>query len=168
MRILTLLLLSMSIVSAHPHCFIDVYPAVGEKKITVKWVFDEMSSQMLMMDFDRDSDGRFSDAESRTLYKEGFESLKAYDYYTAFFKGSARLPTGAAEGFRASVEQFRVQYRFTLPLPEGATAVRFYDEENYSAFVVEDAFVRKANPGKTYRVREFEGDMGIGYILELK
>ncbi|MEJ2501531.1 MAG: hypothetical protein P8Y65_10545 [Campylobacterales bacterium] len=79
-------------------------------------------------------------------------------------KGSA----GAAEGFRASVEGFRVQYRFTLPLPEGATSVRFYDEENYSAFVVEDAYVREANPGKHYKVRMYEGDMGVGYILELK
>ncbi|MEJ2501532.1 MAG: DUF1007 family protein, partial [Campylobacterales bacterium] len=102
-----LLLFWVTLLSAHPHCFIDVHPAVDGKKLTVKWVFDQMSSQMLMMDFDRDADGRFSDKESRALYKEGFESLKAYDYYTEFFNGSVKLPTGAAEGFRASVEGFR-------------------------------------------------------------
>jgi len=168
MRILTLLMLSMTLLSAHPHCFIDVYPAVGDKMITVTWVLDEMSSQMLLMDYDRDKDGTFSDAESETVYEEGFVPLRGYDYYTKFYRGNSALKTGSAEDFRASVEGFRVRYRFTLSLPEGTTAVRFYDEENYSAFVVEGRFVREANPGKTYRVREFEGDMGIGYILELK
>jgi ABC-type uncharacterized transport system substrate-binding protein len=168
MRILTLLIFSITLLSAHPHCFIDVYPAVDGKKLTVKWVFDQMSSQMLVMDFDRDRDGQFSDAESAAVYKEGFESLREYGYYTKFFSGGAPLATGQAEGFRAAIDGFRVQYRFALSLPEGATSVRFYDEENYSAFVVEEDFVREANPGKTYKVREFEGDMGVGYILELK
>jgi len=168
MRILTFLLLSITLLSAHPHCFIDVYPAVGKQKITIRWVLDEMSSQMLMMDYDRDRDGRISDEENRALYASGFAPLRAYGYYTRFFRGGTPLPTAEAEDFRASVDGFRLQYRFTLPLPEGATSVRFYDEENFSAFVVEEAYVREANPGKTYTLRPYEGEMGIGYMLELK
>ncbi len=55
--VLFLFLLPVTLLMAHPHCFIDVHPAVGAKKVTITWVIDEMSSQMMLMDFDSDHDG---------------------------------------------------------------------------------------------------------------
>jgi ABC-type uncharacterized transport system substrate-binding protein len=168
MRIFLLLLFPVAFLFAHPHCFINVYPVVGEKKLTITWDMDEMSSQIMLMDFDRDHNGQFSKNESRALFNTSFNSLHKYDYYTRFFRGKTPLPTGRASDFRASVKGFRVQYHFSLPLQEGVTMVRFCDEENFTAFLLDEASVRKANLGKHYKIRTYEGEIGYGYILELK
>lgn len=168
MRLLILFSMAAVLLSAHPHCFIDVYPSVGKEKVTIRWLFDDMSSQMMLMDFDRDHDGQLNASESRNLYAEAFASLKSYEYYTYFYRGSVKLPTGTAEGFTAAVEQNRISYTFSLPLPDGATDVRFYDDELFTAFVLEPAFVREANPGRAYTIKPFESANAPGYLLELK
>lgn len=168
MRIFYLMLLPITFLFAHPHCFIDVYPSIREKQIEITWIMDEMSSQIMLMDFDRDHNGQLSSQESLSLFQETFVSLKKYNYYIRFLRQKTLLPTGKVSNFRASVSKGKVQYRFRLPLPAGTTTVRFCDEENYTAFIVNDAFVRKANAGKFYKVKPYNGEIGVGYAMELK
>ena len=168
MRTFILITLSSIILSAHPHCFIDVYPAVKKESITIRWVFDEMSSQMLILDFDRDRNGKLNEKESEMLYKETFIHLKEFDYYTYFYHKNKKLPTPLSDSFMATIDENRVNYYFTLKLPEGTTAIKFYDDEMFTAYVLKDAFVKTANPTKSYKLKKLDGDYFFGYILELE
>ena len=56
---------------AHPHTFIEVYPTIKVKgnKITnfhLKWKMDEMTSSMLVMEFDQNGDGKIDKKEVST------------------------------------------------------------------------------------------------------
>jgi len=167
MRTVILVFLSSIILSAHPHCFVDVYPTLTKEQVTIRWVFDEMSSQMLIMDFDADRNGKLSEEES-AMVKESFSGLKEFEYYTYFFRGEEKLPTPPSDSFLATIEGYKVNFYFTLKLPKGTTIIKFYDEEMFSAYILNETFVREANPTKSYRLKKLDGDYFFGYILELQ
>jgi ABC-type uncharacterized transport system substrate-binding protein len=160
LRSFWVLLSLWTVLGAHPHTFIDVYPTLGKERIAIRWVIDEMSSQMLILDFDSDGDGSLSPAESDRLRDELFTSLHDYGYYTYFYRGGKRLPSPKAADFRATIEEYRIHYQFTLPLPEGTETIRFYDAENFSAFFVKDV------NGRSWKCRKLDEEFGFGYELE--
>lgn len=168
MKTVSLFFIFSALLFAHPHTFIDVYPTVKKANMRVKWVFDEMTSQVMMMDFDTDHDRKLDAVESERIYINNFASLNSFDYYTYFYRNETKLPTAKAHSFRASAENERVVFTFTLPLPKEVNRVMFYDEEMFSAFVLKEAFVKQANPQSRYRLKELDGDFYFGYILELQ
>lgn len=151
---------------AHPHTFIDVFPTLRDDSIAIRWVIDEMSSQMLILDFDSDGDGTFSPSESDRVRDELFSSLYDYGYYTYFYRGGKRLPAPKATGFRATIEEYKINYHFTLPLPEGTEMIRFYDAENFSAFFLKDVNDRSSEEGHPWKSRKLGEAYGFGYELE--
>lgn len=153
---------------AHPHVFVDVYPKIGTDAVQIRWVFDEMSSNMLIMDYDFDHDGAISSSESEALHSDIFAPLKEYGYYTYFFKGGQQLPIGEARDFAASIQESQVVFTFTLPRPKAAETIRFYDPENMTGYKVAETFVKEANPGNSFAVHTHDFDYYYGYILELK
>jgi ABC-type uncharacterized transport system substrate-binding protein len=163
---LSILLLS-TFLYAHPHCFIDVHPTINKNSITLKWVFDEMSSQMLIMDFDANHDTKISKKESQTIYKEAFIHLKEYKYYTYFLNKKNKMPTPDATNFSASIQDFRLAYTFTLSLDAKTTSIEFYDEDMYSAFVIENEFIKLQDTNKKLKLKEMDNDYFFGYALEL-
>ncbi|MBD3792342.1 MAG: DUF1007 family protein [Campylobacterales bacterium] len=165
--VISLLVFTLSLF-AHPHVFVDVYPKVGKETIQLRWVFDEMTSNMLIMDYDVDHDNAFSPAESEVLVSDIFASLKEHDYYTYFFKGEEQLSTGEARDFGASIHGSQLVFTFTLTRPAEAETVRFFDVDNMTAYQVTEAFVKEANPGQFFKVYEHEYDYYYGYVLELK
>lgn len=168
MKIVIPLLVFTLTLFAHPHVFVDVYPKIGKDTIQLRWVFDEMTSNMLIMDYDADHDNAFSPAESEVLGSDIFVSLKEHDYYTYFFQGETQLSTGDARDFSASIQGAQLVFTFTLPRPAEAETVRFFDVDNMTAYQVTEAFVKEANPGQFFKVYEHEYDYYYGYVLELK
>ena len=76
-----------NILFAHPHTFIDIYPTIKIKdnKITYlrfRWEIDEMTSSMLIMEFDQDGDGKIGKKENFFIYSSYFVSLQDYNFYT--------------------------------------------------------------------------------------
>jgi ABC-type uncharacterized transport system substrate-binding protein len=167
MKTVFLTLISSLLLFAHPHTFIDVHPTLKEESMTLKWVFDEMTSQILMMDFDTDHDRVLSAKESQRIYTNNFASLKSFGYYTYLYHNDTKLSTPEAQSFRASAEKSRVVFTFTLPMQKGVDKIMFYDEEMFSAFVLQETFIKKTDPQKQYRLKELDGDFYFGYILEL-
>ena len=58
--------------SAHPHTFIDLYPTLHVKGDTIvktefKWKMDDMTSAMLIMEFDVNGNGKI-DKEENKIY----------------------------------------------------------------------------------------------------
>lgn len=168
MKILISLLLFTLTLFAHPHVFVDVYPKIGTDTVQLRWVFDEMTSNMLIMDYDVDHDNAFSSAESEVLGSDIFASLKEHDYYTYFFKGEAQLSTGEARDFGAAIQGTQLVLTFVLTRPAEAETIRFFDRDNMTAYQVTEAFVKEANPGRSFKVYEQEFDYSYGYVLELK
>ena len=88
MKLFLLLLIFITSCFAHPHTFIDVYPNIETtkdgyiKKVTIKWIMDEMTSSMLIMEFDANGDGKIDKEESNYAYENYFLSLKDYNFYS--------------------------------------------------------------------------------------
>ncbi len=163
-----ILILFTTILSAHPHCFIDVYPTMDKKSITIKWIFDEMSSQMLIMDFDKNHDGKINKKESQYIYKEAFKVLKEYDYYTYFLNNKKKISTPNAYDFHASIENFRFMYSFKIKVNKKVTNIQFCDEDMFTAFVIKKDFIKIGNTNKKITLKEMDNDYFYGYELELK
>lgn len=157
-----------TILSAHPHCFIDVYPSINKDSINVKWVFDEMSSQMLIMDFDTNHDGKIDKKESELIYKEAFVHLRKYDYYIYMKSAKKKLKTPDATDFKVSIENFRFTYNFDIKLDKSVTDIEFYDEEMFTAYVIKPEFLNTKNSTKKISLKEMDNDYFFGYKLELK
>ncbi len=157
-----------SLLSAHPHCFIDVHPTVNKDSLTIRWVLDEMSSQMMIMDYDSDGNGKFSEAESKLLFDDTFKSLIKYDYYTHFYSGSKKVATPEVSSFLATIENYQLNYYFTLPLPNKVTSIEFFDDELFTAYILEEDFISVSDTNKKVSLKKLTGDRTFGYKLELK
>lgn len=144
---LCLLILAATPALAHPHVFIHNTMTVlfDEQKlsgITFRWVFDDMFSEMILVDFKPDADGTFSAKATRTIKAGAFDDLVNYHYFLAFFVGKNPLRRFRVEQFTPSVvaEGGALVYSFFVPLnlpvrPEEQTVrVTVYDDTYFVAF----------------------------------
>lgn len=111
--LISLLLFSFTLF-AHPHIFMDVYPKIKTDTVLLHWIFDGMSSDILIM-------------------------------------------IGVAGGLR-----------IYLPRSAAAETIRFYDPENMTGHQVTEAFVKEANPGRSFAVHAHDFDYYYGHIPELR
>jgi ABC-type uncharacterized transport system substrate-binding protein len=162
-RVLVLLILPF-LLWAHPHTFVDIYPQLHSDTIEIKWRFDEMSSNMLIMDFDTNRDGQFSQKESDLIKSETFVYLKDYNYYTYLFTNKKVEQPSKLITFKATINGSKVEYFFTLSRPNNLKRIEFYDKELFSAFVLKKEFLTD----KKLTIKEIDNDYYFGYALELK
>ncbi len=107
-------------VTAHPHVFMDtqVEFRFGEKGLEgfwVEWLFDEIFSAGIKMDFDLDYNNAFSEPEIKELEKGAFSNLKNYDYFTYVTVGDDKHPVREVSSFHAELRKNRLVYRFFVP-----------------------------------------------------
>jgi ABC-type uncharacterized transport system substrate-binding protein len=114
-KFLTLLLLSFGIASAHPHLFIDISLNMLFAKdkslqtMDISWKFDDMNSEILIMDYDKNMNGEFDRDETDFFKQELFETLmKEYNYYTLMKIGGRNIPM---EKVLKSIIKFHLFYR---------------------------------------------------------
>ncbi len=141
------LILSVLIVAgpaaAHPHVFIEnkvafVFDAGKVTALRLTWVFDDVFSDSLLMQFDADGDGTFDELESKAVGEGVLPNLKMFHYFTYVFVDGKQLdPIDPAE-FVASVDDKRiVTFQMKVPLPQpvdprtAALAAEIYDSEYY-------------------------------------
>lgn len=145
-RILLLLSFLSSLLLAHPHVFVDVgFDVTLQKKsadIDVSWTFDAMTSQMIIMDFDTDHNGKIDPQELPLLKQEAFDHLENVQYYTYVAQGKKRIPTPAPAGFKLVQKGDRVIYKFTISPKidpaEKELRIGCFDEENIMALDIMD------------------------------
>ncbi|MCK5884292.1 MAG: DUF1007 family protein [Bacteriovoracaceae bacterium] len=93
---LNIFLLSFLCISssfAHPHIFIDVNSKlvkVDNKKIQidVEWLFDGMTSESLIGDFDANMNQKIDPSEQKLLVKSFKDNISKYNYMTEIQLGS--------------------------------------------------------------------------------
>jgi ABC-type uncharacterized transport system substrate-binding protein len=164
MKSLYIFLISI-LLYAHPHVFVDVYPKINANTIDVKWVFDQMSSNMLLMDFDTNHDGVLNQKESDYLNKETFSYLKEFNYYTyPIISKNKKITNSKLLYFRATAKNGILIYNFKLTLPKKFKKIEFYDSELYTAFVLKDDRLDK----NQFRIYEVDNEYYFGYGIKVR
>ena len=173
MKSILILSLFISSLFSHPHTFIDVYPTVKVQSdstsvVNFKWVLDDMTSTILIMELDKDGDGKINNKENSYIEKEYFSIFKNYSYYT-FIKVDAKdIKLPAPENFRATIENNKICYSFDIKLKHNIknTVFEFGDSDFYVAMILKDEFVDAK--GLDIKVTGVDNDFYYGFRLEFK
>jgi ABC-type uncharacterized transport system substrate-binding protein len=171
MRHFYILILAAIISFAHPHTYIDVYPTIHTKnqKITTidfAWKIDEMTSSMLIMDFDQDCDGKINKQENNFIYNNYFKDLKEYSFYTDIKIKNKTISFPKIESFKTTIENMRIVYSFSIKINTNIKDVKFdmYDEDFFIAMILKDEFIDCKDI--KYKINELDNDFYFGYELE--
>ncbi len=168
--ILFILILSLF---SHPHTFIDVYPTIKVKDnsdttVHFKWVLDDMTSTILIMELDEDADGEINEKENSYIYDEYFSSFKDYDYYTYIKVDGKDVKFPEPENFKATIENNKICYSFDIKLSYNIKKIiiEFGDSSYYVAMVLKEKFVDAK--GLSVKITNEDNDIYYGYRLEFK
>jgi ABC-type uncharacterized transport system substrate-binding protein len=167
-RYFLLVSLCLSYLSAHPHTFIDVYPKVIIKDDLIKqidfvWKMDEMTSSMLIMEFDQNGNGKIDKSEMKYINDNYFLPLGDYDFYT-HIKSKYKVAN-----FKANISNMRVEYIFSFVLLDKVKLsdleIKFYDEDFFVAMIIKDKFITQK---LKYKISDLDGDSYFGYKIKYK
>lgn len=162
------LALAATTARAHPHIWIDAGAELRFADgrlvaIEQRWVFDEVFSDFIRQEHDRDGDGRFDAEETEAVRREAFESLAELGWLTHLRIGEEHVALPEAQAFTVAVEEGLVVYRFSLPLPEpadpsgGPVVLSLYDETYYiDILLVAEQAVRLTGAPEACRWTLFE------------
>ena len=108
------------VVVPHPHVFIYnsikvVFDEKGLAGFKVKWVFDEMFSNMIIHDFDRNRNGHLEPSEIRDIKNGAFSNLKHFDYFTHVKINGKLFKVKFFKDFSAKIKDNALIYRFFVP-----------------------------------------------------
>jgi len=111
---------------AHPHVFFTasvevVFDDEGLAGFEMTWVFDEMFSNMMIMDFDANGNGEFEGSEVRALKEANFSNLRNFSYFTHVTINGKPFTVEYVKDFSASIQDGRMTYRFFVPCHVSAT-----------------------------------------------
>lgn len=120
---------------SHPHVFLHnavtfVFDGKGLAGFKLDWVFDEMFSNMLIHDYDKNENGRFESSEVEELEKGAFCNLKNYDYFTHVKINDKPFKISYVKDFSAKITNNRIVYHFFVPCH--VQAVSSFKEINLS------------------------------------
>lgn len=119
--LLVVIFLGPAAIYSHPHTFIDSriefeFNSKGMQGIWVDWLFDEMFSATIKLDYDTDKNNQFSSSEIQDIRQNAFSNLKEYDYFTFIRLNKRPIDVTSVQSFSALIEGSRLRYRFFIPL----------------------------------------------------
>jgi len=144
------LFIQTDIVLCHPHVFIDaellfVFDDRGLSGVKERWVFDEMFSQSLLVDFDADKDGRLNKDDVSRLRDIFYENTEAYNYFNIITVDGRKYPVKSLKNFTVSIEDNSIVHEFFVPCPvrvepnkKKKVKVLLFDETIYTHILIED------------------------------
>ena len=172
-KIIIFLLFFNNFVWGHPHTFIDLHPTLYVKdktifKTHIKWKMDDMTSAMLIMEFDVNADNQIDKEENSFVYENYFHSLQKSNYYMNILVEDKSIILPKISNFVASIEDNRICYSFDIieDFDINKTKFEFYDKDFFVAFMLEKKFVKAEN--KKVIITEEDKDFYYMYRLELK
>jgi ABC-type uncharacterized transport system substrate-binding protein len=162
-------ILFTTIAIAHPHAFIEVYitPKIQNNiisNINFIWKIDEMTSSMLIMEFDQDGDGLINTKELAYIKANYFDSLGDYNFYTDI-KIKDKTITLKPKNLRVSIKNGKIIYNFDAIVNRNKKdiAIEFYDEDMSVAMVLKKEFI-KCN--SKFVVKDMDREFYLAYRLE--
>jgi ABC-type uncharacterized transport system substrate-binding protein len=157
---------------AHPHTFIEIYPTIEVKndvttKINFKWKLDEMTSSMLIMEFDQNNNGKIDIDENKFVLENYFISLKEYNFYTDIKIDGKTQFFPETKNFKATIENHKIVYSFDLEQMYNIKNIKFDfgDKDFFVAMILKKEFI--TIKGASAKVNELDNDFYFGYQLEI-
>ncbi|MBB5021805.1 DUF1007 family protein [Desulfurispira natronophila] len=152
---LTTWILTTSSAQAHPHVFMDTHLKVdmnasGVQGLGVTWVFDEMTSQLYIMEFGLNRDG-LTQADVDRLARDLLGNLHRHSYFLTVKVNEVQVPiTQRARDFAPQIHDNRLWFAFyvplDLPLSDGDTfGAEVYEEEGFIAITIQDEYIAFSN-----------------------
>lgn len=155
---------------AHPHVFIDakvgfVFDNHNLTEIEITWIFDEIYSSGLILDFDEDANGQFDQHEISVLRQDAFSATQDFQYFVRIFIDEDEFTQRQINRFSASIVNNQVVYTFSIacqyqPSSSDYTEIEvlIYDETYYIEMTIEDknavSFESIENVDYNYRMIE--------------
>ncbi len=161
---------------AHPHVFADVALNINVQNnlvnsVEIAWHYDDMTSQILLMDYDKNRDGKFDKKESLFFKEQVFDTLKQYEYYTHVKIDGKKTPINI-KNFFLSFEKNKFIVNYAIPLQnipqKSSIDIGFWDKEFYSSFDISSKFVTFDTEKLKFDIEEVEDDIYMGVVLKLK
>ncbi len=170
MKYFLLLILFLNSLYAHPHTFIDIFPTINNKNekidtIRFKWSFDEMTSQLLIMEFDQNLDEKLDKKEIAYIKDNYFDPLDEYGFYTDIKLSKKRIKTSPTN-FTAKIEnKINITYEFDIKIDthKDNLQIEFYDQEMFTAFMLKKDFIKS---NLSYEVVDVDNDFYFAYRLQ--
>lgn len=146
LTLLTLLVISALLfpvrAAAHPHVYVDAsltfeLSEKGLDAIHQRWLFDEIFSNAIMSDLGLNAETLPTTIGQEKVREGAFNYLGNYGFFTFIENNGKQIPVKEAHGFKASLDEGRLVYNFTVPLnlPLGEISnlrVAVFDKEYYS------------------------------------
>lgn len=157
---------------SHPHTFIDTYFIVTSQndkisKLHVKWKFDEMTSQLMLMEFDQNGDLSFDKKELAFIELSYFLPLSQFNYYTDIKSNNTKIDF-IPINFNAVFENnTNLVYEFDIMFdtPKENLQIDIADEDMFSAFMVKEKFIKSPIP---FKVEGIDNDFYFSYRIVFK
>ncbi len=129
---------------SHPHVFVYssikvVFDEKGLSGFKVKWAFDDMFSNMIINDFDKNKNGSFEPSEIEAIKNGAFSNLKEFDYFTYIKISAKSFKVKIIRDFSAEIKDTFIIYRFFVPCQVQAVSsfkevkISLYDISFYSS-----------------------------------
>ncbi len=107
---------------AHPHLFLDysvsfIFENNTLKGVQVVWIFDEMFSSTMLLDYDPDRNKSLNKHEVKRIEKEAFSNLRNYNYFCELSIDKKSFPVRRVLYFSASMlKKRKLVYSFFIPV----------------------------------------------------
>ena len=129
---------------SHPHVFLYssvdvVFDEKGLAGFRIGWLFDEMFSSMIFLDFDKNGNQRFEPSEIEAIREGAFSNLRNFDYFTHIKINGEPFKVKFVADFSASINKGQLVYRFFVPCHVQAletfkeVKLSIYDQSFYSS-----------------------------------
>ena len=173
-----ILILCLPLLSfAHPHMYVDVDITLSLKNkqiqtANIAWTFDDMNSQILLMDYDKNGDTKFDKKETLFFKSEVFDKLGEYEYYTHILIDDKKIPIDKRNShFHLTFEKNRFIVHYTVSLVDieqkKSVVFGFWDKDFFSSFDIASKDVHFQGGELPIMIDEVEDDIYMGVVLKL-
>lgn len=134
-------------VLGHAHVWIDgaviiKFDDQGMSGFRQEWVLDEMFSNMLIHDHDKNMNKKFEPEEIKDVYENAFTNLKNFEYFTHVKIDGNPFPVKYVKDFNTKIVKDKVIYQFFIPCHVKAdkndkeVRIAVYDESFYTNITI--------------------------------
>jgi ABC-type uncharacterized transport system substrate-binding protein len=131
--------------SAHPHVWIESSAQIDAENGTLKgfwaeWLFDEIFSNILILDYPADKTGKFSSLSIKDIKTDYFDNLSNFHYFCYVYWNGKQMTIPKISQFQATiVNKTQVMYRFFVPINRAfdsntSLILAMYDDSFYTDF----------------------------------
>ncbi len=173
MKLLITFLLTNIYLFAHPHVFIDIYPKINIKNtkatsLSLQWKFDQITSSMLLMDFDKNNDNLFNKKEASKVKKSAMKTFKRHNYYLKIRENDKNVKIQKLDNFVVTIDKDgRVVYTFDLicNFEVKDSMLLFHYKNNYISFILKKSFVEPLNKNLNFSIRRVYNERYFGFAM---